>query len=108
MASVRHGIRRGTATKGRDAVRLPRLSSLLALATTLIAAHASAQAPAVRTPDPGMLLASAKAATGGTAWDTMRTQRSQVRLAAANLEGTVERWSDIISGRSVLRYKSVR
>ena len=50
------------------------------------------------------LLSAAKAASGGAAWDAMRSQHSEVRLAAANLEGAVERWSDIMSGRSVLRY----
>jgi len=87
-----------------DSVRLPWVSSFLALTMTLIAAHAGAQTPAARAPDPGTLLAAAKVAAGGAAWDALRTQRSQVRLVAANLEGTVERWSDIMSGRSVLRY----
>jgi len=34
----------------------------------------------------------------------MRTQHSTVKLSAANLQGTVQRWSDITSGQSVLRY----
>ena len=79
---------------------------LFVLMISLAAAHAGAQAPAARAPapDPAALLAAAKAASGGAAWDAMRTQHSTVKLAAANLEGTVQRWSDIATGQSVLRY----
>lgn len=84
-------------------MRIQRLWLLLVLAA-FVAAHAGAQAPAVRTPDATELLAAAKAASGGAAWDALRSQHSQVRLAAANLEGAVERWSDIATGQSVLRY----
>jgi len=83
---------------------IPLLRSLFIFALSLVAAHAGAQAPAARAPDPIALLAGAKAASGGTAWDALRSQHSQVKLAAANLEGTVERWSDIASGQSVLQY----
>jgi len=79
---------------------------LFVLMISLAAAHAGAQAPPARAPapDPTALLAAAKAASGGAAWDAMRTQHSTVKLAAANLEGTVQRWSDIATGQSVLRY----
>ena len=79
---------------------------LFVLMISLAAAHAGAQAPAARAPapDPAALLAAAKVASGGAAWDAMRTQHSTVKLAAANLEGTVQRWSDIATGQSVLRY----
>ncbi|MGL4648837.1 MAG: hypothetical protein ACRC1H_05470, partial [Caldilineaceae bacterium] len=67
------------------------LRSLFVLLMALLAAHASAQAPAAaRSPDPVALLAAAKTASGGAAWDAMRSQYSQVKLAAANLEGAVE------------------
>jgi PDZ domain/Aspartyl protease len=56
-------------------------------------------------PDPVAVLAAAKSASGGAAWDALRTQRSEVKLAAANLEGSVERWSDIATGRSMMRYR---
>lgn len=55
-------------------------------------------------PDPQALLAAAKAASGGSAWDALRTQHSVVKLGAAGLEGTAERWSDIESGRALLTY----
>lgn len=54
--------------------------------------------------DPQALLAGAKAASGGSAWDALRTQHSVVKLGAAGLEGTAERWSDIESGRALLRF----
>ena len=77
---------------------------LFVLTLSLAAVHAGAQAPVARAPDPAALLAAAKAASGGAAWDAMRTQHSTVKLAAANLEGTVQRWSDIATGQSFLRY----
>lgn len=55
-------------------------------------------------PDPKTLLAAAKTASGGSAWDALRTQHSVVKLGAAGLEGTAERWSDIGSGRALLRF----
>lgn len=63
----------------------------------------SAAADAARL-DPQALLAAAKAASGGSAWDGLRTQHSMVKLGAAGLEGTAERWSDIETGRALLRY----
>lgn len=55
-------------------------------------------------PDPQALLAAAKAASGGAAWDALRTQHSTVKLGAAGLEGNAERWSDIENGRALLRF----
>ena len=69
-----------------------------------MACAANAQAPAPRKPDPLALLADAKRESGGNAWDALRSQHSEVKLAAAGLEGTAERWSDIESGKSLLRY----
>src|SRR5664279_4042980 len=63
-----------------------------------------AQNAASMPPDPSRVLAEAKAASGGTAWDRMRTQHSNVTITAAGLSGTAERWSDIGTGRSVIRY----
>lgn len=90
--------------------------STRSIATLLLAAFAFAcaaqaqtkPAPAARVevkPDPVTVLMAAKAASGGAAWDAMKTQRSEVTLATGNIIGTVERWSDIETGRSMLRYK---
>ncbi len=64
----------------------------------------AARADEAARPDPQALLAGAKAASGGGAWDALRTQHSVVKLGAAGLEGTAERWSDIETGRALLRY----
>lgn len=84
-----------------------RLLALALLATLAFATSAQAQTRAALAakPDPVAVLAGAKAASGGAAWDALRTQRSEVTLATANIIGTVERWSDIQTGRSVLKYR---
>jgi len=76
----------------------------LVFAALVAALPASAQAPAAPKPDPAALLAAAKEASGGAAWDALRTQHSTVRLTSDKLEGRVDRWSDIETGRSVLQY----
>ena len=68
------------------------------------AAKADATKSDASRPDPQALLLAAKAASGGAAWDALRTQHSVVKLGAAGLTGTAERWSDIASGRALLRY----
>jgi hypothetical protein len=84
--------------------RLPVLRSVFLLAMFVLASHVEAQPRAAGKPDPAVLLAAAKAASGGAAWDALKSQHSEVRLAAGGLEGSVERWSDIASGQSVLQY----
>ena len=88
-----------------------RLSFLLPLLVALQVVPALAQTPAARgkaaeapKPDPVALLAGAKAASGGAAWDALRTQHSEVRLTVAGMTGNVERWNDVTSGQSVLRF----
>jgi hypothetical protein len=80
------------------------LRYLLLIALCSIASHAGAQARAAAKPDPVVLLAAAKAASGGAAWDALKSQHSQVQLATGGLEGAVERWSDVTSGQSFLQY----
>ncbi len=63
----------------------------------------SAKAEPAR-PDAAAILMAAKAASGGAAWDALKTQHSEVTLATAGLEGNVVRWSDIATGRSLIRY----
>ena len=92
-------------------IAILRLSLYAALAT-LSAGHAVAQAPAraaapvpaAAAPDPAAVLAAAKVASGGAAWDALKTQHSLVKLRAAGAEGTVERWSDIATGQSMLQF----
>jgi PDZ domain/Aspartyl protease len=55
-------------------------------------------------PDPNQILAAVKAASGGRAWDALRTQHSNVKVDSAGFSGVAERWSDIASGRSYIKY----
>ncbi len=55
-------------------------------------------------PDPRALLAETKAASGGSAWDALRTQHSKVRINTGGIIGNAERWSDMTTGRSVITY----
>lgn len=82
---------------------------LLALALSVTFAFcsspATAQNAATPRPDPIAILAAAKVASGGAAWDALRTQHSSVRIATAGVGGTAERWSDIYTGRSLIKYR---
>jgi hypothetical protein len=77
------------------------LVSTLALGASL----ATAQNVATPRPDPIAILAAAKEASGGAAWDTLRTQHSKVTINTAGIKGTAERWADISSGRSLIKYR---
>lgn len=54
--------------------------------------------------DPIAVLGAAKAATGGSGWNDLTTQHSQVTLSTGGLSGPVERWSELKTGRSLLTY----
>ena len=60
--------------------------------------------PASKDPDPAAILAAAKAATGGAAWDAHTLQHTLVAILAGGLNGEVERWSEMTTGRSYLRF----
>ena len=74
------------------------------IALALGARPATAQNAATPRPDPVAILAAAKAASGGSSWDALRTQHSKVSIDAAGVKGTAERWSDIYTGRSYIKY----
>ena len=74
------------------------------LALFWLATTAAAQLGGAPTPDPAAILAEAKAASGGSAWDALRTQHSKVSIRAGSLTGEAERWSDTLTGRSALAY----
>lgn len=82
---------------------LRRMVSACTILAAVLATGALAQAPAAR-PDPYTILGNAKVATGGVAWDRLRTQHSKVTLHAGGMSGKVERWSDLADGRSYLKY----
>jgi hypothetical protein len=87
--------------------RPPRRTALRLIVAAAIAvvSGATVAQPADNTPrEPEAILALAKAASGGTAWDALARQHSRVQILSAGLAGSAERWSDIDTGRSYLRY----
>lgn len=82
-----------------------RARCLVASCLLVLAQFASAQAGSGKpAPDPYALLQAAKAAAGGKAWDGFRTQHSIVSLTTAGMTGKVERWVDMQTGRSLLKF----
>ncbi|MFI4902263.1 MAG: PDZ domain-containing protein [Burkholderiales bacterium] len=79
-----------------------RLRIILCVSCAMLALGARADDTTV---DPMAILGAAKAATGGSAWNDLRYQHSRVTLATGGLSGTVERWSEFLTGRSYLRYE---
>jgi hypothetical protein len=79
-----------------------RACALLVWSFVSAVAHAQLGGPAP--PDPTSILAAAKAASGGAAWDALKTQHSKVNIHTAGLAGTAERWSEYATGRSSLVY----
>ncbi|MEP7181792.1 MAG: PDZ domain-containing protein [Betaproteobacteria bacterium] len=71
----------------------------------LVATAPSAQSADGARADPRTILAAAKSASGGEAWDVLKTQHSKVTLSTSGLTGTAERWADMAAGRSLLRYE---
>lgn len=74
----------------------PLLGAALGLLVALAPA-AARETPAA--PDPRELLAQAKEAAGGAAWDDVRAIHTRIEVAAGGLEGTGEVWEDVRSGR---------
>lgn len=70
------------------------------LAASICAAQLGGPPP----PDPVEVLAAAKAASGGPAWDALRSQHSKVNIHTGGLVGQAERWSEFATGRSALAY----
>ena len=70
------------------------------LAVALLLASAAGAVAA----DPQDILARAKAASGGAAWDAVRTIHSKVRVATGGITGTAESWEDVRAGRFVDTY----
>jgi hypothetical protein len=84
---------------------LSRAAACCCIAVALICSSATAQTPDKATPDPAEILAAAKAASGGSAWDTHTSLHTLVALRAGGHVGEVERWSEIGTGRSYLRFE---
>jgi hypothetical protein len=56
-------------------------------------------------PDPLTLLARAKEVSGGAAWDAKRSLHQRLSVDAGGLHGTAEAWQDLLTGRSLSRYR---
>jgi hypothetical protein len=82
----------------------PHLARLSAFLLVVFCAAALAQSPAPA-PDPVAILAKAKSATGGAAWDRFASQHGKVRIFSGGRTADVERWVDIKGGRSYLTYE---
>ena len=58
----------------------------------------------VSAPTAASILARFKAATGGAAWDSLRTEHSVVSaVTTSGLTGTSEEWDDLLTGRTEAR-----
>ncbi len=80
------------------------LSHFLALGLSLglfLTPRAAAAAPQ----NPQDTLARAKAASGGAAWDAVRTLHTKVRVETGGMTGTAESWEDVRAGRFVDTYQ---
>jgi membrane-associated protease RseP (regulator of RpoE activity) len=80
------------------------MKSLLRLVTCLALALPLAAIAADAPVNPMAILGAAKAATGGSTWNDLRYEHSKVTLSTGGLDGHVERWSEFLTGRSLLRY----
>ena len=87
-----------TVARARHGVRM--LLWLLACAPL----PASAQLGGPPPPDAQAVLAAAKEASGGAAWDALRSQHSKVSIRAGDVTGAAERWSEVLTGRSRIAY----
>src|SRR4051794_16545388 len=77
-------------------------TTALALAAALTALVLPA-APA-RAAEPADILARAKEAAGGKAWDAVRTLHTHARIATSGLAGPADGWDDLRNGRFVDTY----
>lgn len=80
-----------------------RLSLVLLVYSMLLPSASRAQSPGVQ-PDPLAILGEAKTATGGAAWDGLRSQHTKVKIATGGIEGSAERWASLFTGRSRMRF----
>jgi hypothetical protein len=60
---------------------------------------------AEKTEDPLEILAMAKEATGGKAWDMIRSTHTRMKISTSGLDGTAEGWEDVLRGRYTSRFE---
>jgi hypothetical protein len=76
----------------------------VSLAAAFLCGAASAQ-PGDKTANPAEVLAAAKAASGGAAWDEHTSLHTLVGLRTGGFTGEAERWSETRTGRSYMRFE---
>jgi|HubBroStandDraft_1064217.scaffolds.fasta_scaffold00037_26 hypothetical protein len=76
----------------------------LLLAAVLSSAAVSAENVAGPPDEAHRLLAAARRATGGPAWDRVHVLHQQMSLSAGGLDGTIETWADPAHGRYAQHY----
>ena len=85
--------------------RILRSAASGALAAAILCGGAFAQTADKPAPNPADVLAAAKAASGGAAWDARTTLHTLVALRTGGYTGEAERWSEIKTGRSYMRFE---
>jgi hypothetical protein len=86
----------------RSTFRRVASSSLVA---AFLCGPALAQPPDKPAANPADLLAAAKTASGGAAWDKRTTLHTLVALRTGGFTGEAERWSEFVTGRSYMRFE---
>src|SRR3990167_512200 len=95
--------RERSAQVGRAAAGLA-LSGALLILSGAPPARAASGAPTVA-PDPAALLAQAKAAAGGEAWNALQTMVWKTRIETGGMSGSAESWEDLLAARWVDRFE---
>ncbi|MGD0783829.1 MAG: aspartyl protease family protein, partial [Candidatus Aminicenantales bacterium] len=84
-----------------------RSAACLAAVLVASASPAASQAPtsaAAAQDRPQDVLARAKRASGGSAWDGIKSVHTKMKLTAAGLTGAAESWDDVLTGRTYARF----
>lgn len=82
-----------------------RIAASAALFAALLCGAALAQTPDKPAANPADVLAAAKNASGGAAWDKHTSLHTLVALRTGGFTGQAERWSEMRSGRSYMRFE---
>lgn len=85
---------------------LRRYQGIMKTTTLTLAAALTLLLPATpaRAADPAEILARAKEAAGGKAWDAVHTLHTRARIATSGLAGPADGWDDLRNGRFVDTY----
>ncbi len=81
------------------AITLACAAALSYLCAPALAAPAALPAQSRIDPAAAAVLAKAKEAAGGAAWDAARTQHARVTIEAAGLKGEADSWDELTTGR---------